>query len=478
MRFVYRGILGCVAAAGLIAAYGCGSDIEDEPAPQAGGTGSGAAGGAGGSGNTSGAGGGGSGGMAPDFPCTPKADICYGNRPWPVAGSECMANVDNTDAKVVQFRQTWSRVVSPVGNTTDIVYGVLRGRAALSLPDCAQSAGAGGYIQISSWDRTNTDKTQQTVTTGYANYSNSPAGEMPIDQVVANGMCFIDWEYSFNGPATVSKVVDFSRYNGMNGMQRALPQPWKIKPVVSKRIANDFTNTADVKAMVTEEYAGVVFIDEDKGYIHGYSPLSYVTVLDNTSGGLATPIREVDIKSQFNDKSFNCMGRFRADKMNTDDNCDTGLDQTNPQWGCKDDTACPVPGVGETTDKGGLGPGYTTGYFLIVDLERVWSNTLQSTLCVSYPGTTQSETDGWSNPASWGKNCRGSPKWDPNAADDAGLPMGDWCSKTNSAATATCHDAYRSRSYSAAQAFKVQPVTKTGTTLDNTTFTGTCGVKK
>ena len=105
----------------------------------------------------------------------------------------------------------------------------------------------------------------------------------------------------------------------------------------------------------------------------------------------------------------------------------------------------------------GASPSYTKGYFLIIDLERVWSSTLSATLCVTYPSEGTSAAEGWSG--AWGKNCRGSPKWDPTLPDDAGLPMGDWCSTTNSPATATCHDAYLSESFSTGQAFKVKPGT-------------------
>ena len=34
--------------------------------------------------------------------------------------------------------------------------------------------------------------------------------------------------------------------------------------------------------------------------------------------------------------------------------------------------------------------------------------------------------------------------------------MGDWCAKTNSKATADCHDAYRSETFHAFQAFNVK----------------------
>jgi hypothetical protein len=52
--------------------------------------------------------------------------------------------------------------------------------------------------------------------------------------------------------------------------------------------------------------------------------------------------------------------------------------------------------------------------------------------------------------------------------------MGDWCSKTKGPATATCHDAYRSISYSTSQSFRVQEAKKVAGS--ETEFTGTCGV--
>ena len=79
--------------------------------------------------------------------------------------------------------------------------------------------------------------------------------------------------------------------------------------------------------------------------------------------------------------------------------------------------------MGSDASGAGTGPGYTTGYFLIVDLERVYSQTLSSTLCVSYPKQEVSIADGWAKAigeGGWGLNCRGSPKWNPQAAGRRG----------------------------------------------------------
>ena len=410
---------------------------------------SGSAGQTGAGGGTSGtSGAGGSGGSLSE--CQPTAAVCYGNRPASSPGSECLANVDNTNADRVQFRQTWIRMPSPRGNTSDTVYGVLRSRAQIKLPEC-YSSGSGGFIQISSWDRSNPDITQQSLTTGYASYSAARPAPPPTGaDVVRDGLCYANWSYSYDGPRLPD--LDTSRW-----LDRSLPQPWEIKPLVSQRVAEDFDASALAPGPAHSE--GVVYIDESRGYIHGYLPHMYMTILDNPTDGMAIPINAVEYKWKFNDNSFNCMGRFRADKLNVATNCDDGFNQTNPQWGCADDRTCPpLAGFGDSTGPG-AGPGYLTGYALIVDLERVYSTTLGSTLCVSFPGQQVSIADGWAKTEAeggWGLNCRGSPKWNPDLADDAGLPMGDWCSWTNSPATATCHDAYRVTAYTTAQAFKVQ----------------------
>jgi hypothetical protein len=466
MRFVARGILGLAAAAGLIAAYGCSSDITDEPTPTAGTGGASGATGAGGTGGVS--------------ACMPTDPICYGGdtRGPGLAGSECMANIDNTGASRVQFRQTWSRVISPPGLTEQNVYSILKGRSQLKLDQC-YSTGRGGYIQITSWDKSNSDPALQTFTTGYASYSGERAGGVQdTASVVRDGLCFLEWNYTFHGPATVNAPISITRWQDAESVTRtggSMAQPWHITPVVAKRVTADF-DAATLRGTVPVGEARN-YVDEATGYMHSYSPLSYVTLLDNGLGGTATPIREVEIVSKFNDGNFNCTGRFRADKMDPAANCDTGLDQSNPQWGCLDDAAGPPrPNMGTATGAG-AGASYSAGYYLIVDLERIWSTSLGATLCVVYQGSNKAIADGWAKAESeggWGLNCRGSPNWDPDAANDAGLPRGDWCSRTNGPSDDECHDAYRSLSYSAAQAFKVKEASRTGN--DNSTWVGTCPV--
>lgn len=438
-------ILGLVAVASAAAAgaAACDTDLTDDPPP---GQSTGGRGGSGGSG---------SGGTGQLAACQPTDAICYGggDRTATSPGAECLANVDNTDAPRVQFRQTWNRSIKPVGNTENIVYNAFKDRTQILLPAC-YSGGSGGYIQLFDWDRSNSDVTAQTMRIGYANYYRTADDEA---EIVRDGLCMLNWNYELNPRLSTHPLAEFNVPT--DKWPQAKPQPWSVGPIVAKRVAEDFD--LDTAKPNVPEGEAIFYANEETGWMHIYYPLGYVTLLDGPSSGIAVPIREAEQRLQFNDGSFNCLGRFRADVMDPNRNCDPGLDPSNPQWGCKDDAQCPPPNVvpaGHTDLKGpGTTPGFTRGYFLIVDLERVYSSTLGSTLCVSYPRESVSATTGWSG--SWGKNCRGSSKWNPTAADDFGLPPGDWCSRTNSPATGTCHDAYLNESFSTAQAFKIKPDT-------------------
>jgi len=421
--------------------------------------------GSGGSGGTSG-----SAGFTPG-PCVPTSPVCYGNRePTEVeSGTECLAALDNSPGgsleRHVQWRHTWTRIVAR-GSMTNL-WGPF---AAIKAEECFANSARGGRIEIFDWDRSNPDPTRQTVTSGYANYSvaGSPPPP-PLGELAANGLCFVEWDYT--PAAAIAGNVSLTRWQGLH--QPPLPQPWHVAPAVSKRVTQDF----DVNAIrgTVPPTEGRIYIDETRGIVHGYIPFSYVVALADPTAAIAIPIRELEVRTHFNDDRFNCVGRYRAEPRSTGE-CSTADSTSNPQWGCKVDALCPpdpsnMEQVGWT-----MGPSFTTGYFLIVDLERVWSPDLESTLCVSLPGFEQSEIDGWSG--SWGRNCRGSPKWNPDLENDAGLPMGDWCSRSNGPADTNCHDAYVHRVSSAGQAFKLRTATPP-TTLPATAqnpWTGTCDV--
>jgi hypothetical protein len=336
--------------------------------------------------------------------------------------------------------------------------------AGIQAEACFAGSARGGFIEIFDWDRTDLEPARQTVTTGYADYVD--AGARPLGELAANGLCFVEWDYTF--AADVPGDVSLARWQGLHAP--ALPQPWHVTPRVSRRVTQDF----DVKLIrgTVPASEGRVYIDEARGTVHGYVPFSYLTVIVY-SNPIAVPIRELETWSFFNDNRFNCLGSFRSESLGARGGCGTSTVTDDQQWGCKAGAPCPPDPLIELIPGGGeIGPAYATGYHLIVDLERVWSHTLNTTLCASYLGVGQAEADGWTG--SWGKNCRGSPLWNPDLDGDAGLPMGDWCSRTNGPADATCHDAFRYQSYSAGQAFKVQSVTTTAP--GQSRWTGTCSV--
>jgi hypothetical protein len=404
----------------------------------------GASGAAGTGGQSASGGSAGSGGGTPSD-CRPTAEICYGDRPASSPGNECLANIDNTGTSRVQFRQTWARAISPPGMTSSTARAYNALRTSLSLSEC-HTRGNGGGILISSWDRSNPDIAQQTLTAGFARPLAS--GQVPTDKVLG-GLCFADWSYTYAGPAQPTSVP-IARWADLTDVQ-----PWRVAPTVYQRVAADFTTEAAFNG--TAQGDSRVFINENTGYIHAFTPKMMVSSLNSATEGFALPMYAVETKWKFNDGTFNCAGRFRSDALTPETECGRDSAERTSQWGCADDSACPPGPEFGSPGTPDAGPGYTTGFYLIVDLERVFTSIYGATLCVVFAGLpTQTLVEqGWAASDPDGANCRGGSRWNPDLPDDAGLPPGDWCSRTNSPATTTCHDAYRSVSYGAAQAFKV-----------------------
>jgi len=135
------------------------------------------------------------------------------------------------------------------------------------------------------------------------------------------------------------------------------------------------------------------------------------------------------------------VGRYDSEALDPSVGC-VASDPSQPAW----------RGVANTA--AGEGDATANGYSLITEVEQVYSRQLQRTLCVVFPTLDESISAGWATQDKAG--CRWSPQWNPTAPDNAGIPMGDWCARTNSPATATCHDAYRIATFEAYQAFKVK----------------------
>ena len=466
MAFLRWSFLGLAAmAAGVM---GCSSDEGDDGPTVIGGAG----------GGTSGAGGttvGGSGGTttsgAPcpnaadctcEGACCPTAAECYANGSPTDAtsvGDECMAQRDNSttgpNPDRVQYRLVWARSTAPEGNTIDVVYNVLSNGASLPWATCNQGIGIGapsGFIQLMDLNLTGDVIENHTSRVGYAPF----VPEANRATAVSSGLCMI--QDTFHDMMYALPAAEMSSTEGWPAVMAAnfppMPQPWTVQPTLAKRRATDFNIATDreelLQEVVDRQADGVFFLDEEAGRAHGYSPQAWVVVY---SGGfdtrIAIPIREVETTSQVNNPDErSCIGAFRGEALPAGTCID--MVQTNPQWGCYGGT-CP----------GGEAPATAKGYFLITELEQVYSTVLMSTLCVSYPTQAVATADGFAG--DWGNFCSGSPSWDPSLPNNEGLPHGDWCSVTNGPATATCHDAFRSETFQAFQAFDIQDATCTFT---------------
>jgi len=410
--------------------------------------------------------------------CCPTDPSCYSTPAGNGSpGSECLATRDNTEQQHIQLRQTYYNAIAPSGNAAPaIAYFILAARSELNWVSCNQGAnatayGAGGFIEL-------TDMFTQDTTTrafidgdyawdGFATYSGIPVTAAPT-------LCYAEGAYT-GIPAAGSKAPDVRLGPGdmslttgwpAKGLPNPMPlmdasgnsTPWTVAPTRNKRIATDFDVSTEpgreaVLAMFDatdpsylgvdsagQPWTGVFYYDETTGYNHGFSPLSWEIVFgasDAPGKTTVVPIREVERKSTVNDINHpDCIGDYIA---TTDRNsCSPGGDPaSNSSWGGGDCTLI----TGNATCAPGTTASSTTGYSLITEIEQVWDDDLGSTLCISTPG---------SQPAGFlsadAKTCVGQ-SWNPQAPNDTGLPMGDWCAATNSPKTASCHDAYHSVAY-------------------------------
>jgi hypothetical protein len=351
----------------------------------------------------------------------------------------------------IQYRLVWARSTAPLGNTADVVYRVLSNGSSLPWATCNQGIDIGapsGFIQLMDLDLSDPTLENHTSRVGYAPF----VPEADRATAVSSGLCMV--QDTFHDMMYALPAAEMSSTEGWPPVLAAnfapMPQPWSVRPVVAKRRAEDFDVATDRVALIQEvvdrQADGVFYLDEDAGRAHGYSPQAWVVVY---SGGfdtrIAIPIREVETVSQTNNPDErSCIGAFRGDAL-PEGTC-IDMVQTNPQWGCYDNGCA-----------GGEAPATVKGYFLITELEQVYSTVLMSTLCVSYPTAAEAMADGFVG--AWGNFCSGSPSWDPSLPNNEGLPHGDWCSATNSEATDTCHDAFRSETFQAFQAFNIQEAT-------------------
>lgn len=494
------GILAAGGIAASLALVACGEDDPKGPvivgsggAGNTGGTSGSGATTAGTGGGTPGSGGGTSAGCTGQ--CCPAADSCYGPAGKSGPGATCMARHSNPDPGtatgtpngIITMRQTWIRVLTPAGNTIPQVYEPLNRYTSLPEPDCNTAVGSTGYMQLTRMDLTNPDKSKHTSTVGYATYT--PAAGLA--GLINDGACFAeitqanawtDRHIQLEKTPAATTPTDFSLPASQmtdstgagkgagtvpypKGLPPPQPQPWAMGPTKAVRLAEDFDLAEDRTEILgrlaadgdlgSQGYKGVFFFDEAKGEIHGYSPVSWQIIYDGVPMGktypesfILIPIREAELRFKTNDpKAPNCIGRYRGESQATISNeCATSLTVDDPPWG------------GITNATPGQSDAKIQGYFLITELEQIYSPVLRQTLCVHYPTLPVSTGAGFGIQGAEGKSadhrCRAiAANWDPA---NGKFPRGDWCAATNSVGTEECHDAYKSESWHAFQAFKVK----------------------
>lgn len=480
--------LGILVAAGTIggaiALQAC-SSTDGSVTPGGSGGGSNAGGGSntGGGNDTGGAGGGTPGGGCVGA-CCPTDAVCYSSSAGKTApGAECLATQDNTGKDHIQMRQQWIRATTPEGNASGLVYAVLAGRTQLPWKTCNQSGtiGSGGYIQIIDFFLGGTDKTKHYSTVGYAAYVPGPTD--PTDTtfkpaVLQDGFCYGQESYT-GAPASGGKdyrLADTDMTPSTNfppGLPHPMglkTKPWSVGPTKAKRLDQDFDlaatgkreellamfDTANPNNIAKDGYGGVFYYDDATGTAHGFGALGWVVVYDATGAThIAVPIREVETRSKFNNKDApNCVGKYLPDALDQS-TCTAGTDPTKPGWGGGDCTAT----TGNATCQPGESAASTKGYFLISELEQIYAPDLNNTLCVTYPGTDPAtskprvDAEGFYNTTD--SDCV-TAKWNPTLADGSGIPKGDWCAATNSAAHDNCHDAWHSISFHAFAGAKIK----------------------
>lgn len=462
-----NGLAFAIAAAfGALSLTGCGDEIKSNNP--------------GGTGGSSGSGGGGNldGAISPSGcsgQCCPMAAECYMDSSGANAqGAECLAKPNitgqpNDPSGITQFRQTWIRATTPLGNTSSTVYNILSTQSALPWDACNMSNGQSGYIQAIDMD---VSKGEARI--GFTKW-------VTKDQVQAaatGGLQLIAGTFPPAGDPNEQWALPESEMSPSADYPPGLPHPmarattpWTFGPSKAKMVTTDFDVSDDAtrRSMLAKldtggeyaDYDAVFYYDKTTGYSHGYAPLSFVIVYALTpTAYIAIPIREVETKGTVNDPLHpDCMGVYKGDVLKDTNSClPSTTDPTAPDyyaWGCKTSTQ-----NGSCSGGAGTGPYTTKAYFLITELEQVYSSLLMQTLCVSYPGTvaTGASPDAvfgmpGTDPATAG--CRNDSRWNPSDATN-GLPKGDWCAATNSAATASCHDAWRSESFHTFASFPIK----------------------
>ena len=214
--------------------------------------------------------------------CCPTAAECFplGN-PSAHSGAECLAQRDNTGQKHWQFRQTLSVSTEPPGTAVASIANVLVTASDLPWPACSSSTGTSGFIQL-----IDIDTEHDTARFGFATYVTD------VPAAVRDGLCMVEDSYA-DVPESVLPAIAGRPDGWPDGMPLPLRLPFAVKPTLGVRYKDqasgalrDFdlaTERADILKRLDKdtgdlkEYDGIYFLDEARGYLHGYSPLAFIS---------------------------------------------------------------------------------------------------------------------------------------------------------------------------------------------------------
>lgn len=379
-------------------------------------------------------------------PCKPTSASCYLDGPNggpDGVGHECMAKRDNTDQDHVQLRQIWAVNTKPPGLANHLLIpATLSQGTNFKAPDCNMNQGLSGYMLVLDWNRSDkANITNQVSVLGYADRVPDASQDAALAQ---GGLCMVAFDYE------------------AKGLNPALPSVhWAIKPSINHRVAEDFDVDKDIDQLraTVKEGEGIFYYDDARRSVHGYSPVTYVVVnpFEGTEIGMSVvPIRDAELRITANDDSQNCVGRYRDDKLTTDQ-CELTAPQ-NPAWGCLYDTGDPDcdPSSGTCCDVG-QGQARVLGHFRIKDLEQV-PNILGETVCVSYVGgAAEAQKAGYTGAGTEASHyCSSHPEWGKGTVGDPSR-RGDWCDTENKAKDGTCvADSWLTETYLGLSAFPIQ----------------------
>jgi len=360
--------------------------------------------------------------------CCPTEESCYGTAVGAGSGRECAALRDNTGESHIQLRQTSVKTLAPTGLTIPIIQQSRNTYMQLPLAgenqvQCFAGAAFGGgkFIQLIDI-QPGLDPSVVGTTSGYSSYLTAAT----TGAAVAQGLCMAQGEFAGDAGYRLdaSAMSDSAAFPANLPAPRALAaSPWAVTQTAYQRMTTDFTLPVDRASILETDRAGVFFYDAATGRYHSYAKVSDMVQYGNepNTAPLIIPARELETRITFNDAAHpNCAGGIVT--SGNSETCDS----------------VPLIWAGNA----GSASATQEGYLLITELEQVYVPILTSTLCVAVMTKAEAENSGFLSAD--GTSCKGE-RWDPQAPNNEGLPLGDWCAATNSPATESCHDAFKLR---------------------------------